>query len=112
MGGPAIVRHPTQLYEATLEGLVLFAVLWWYTSTPRPRWAPSGLFLTLYAVFRIGVEFFRLPDIQVGYLAGGWFTRGMELSLPMLVVGLSLLWWAHSRRTPSGNLQSAVAGAA
>jgi phosphatidylglycerol:prolipoprotein diacylglycerol transferase len=97
------VRHPSQLYEATLEGLVLFAVLWWFTMRPRPRLAPSGLFLAVYGVARFLVEFVRVPDEQIGYLAGGWFTEGQLLSLPMIIGGVALLAWAYRVRIPSGN---------
>ena len=97
------VRHPSQLYEAALEGLVLFAILWWFTSKPRPRLAPSGLFLTGYATFRFLVEFVRLPDAHIGYLAFGWLTMGQLLSLPMLGIGLAMLAWAAKRREASGN---------
>jgi phosphatidylglycerol:prolipoprotein diacylglycerol transferase len=102
-GGPAVPRHPSQLYEATLEGLVLFTVLWIYTSRPRPRYAPVGLFLVCYALARIAVEFVREPDAQIGYLAFGWFTMGQLLSLPMLLGGLALMLIAYQRRIPSGN---------
>jgi phosphatidylglycerol:prolipoprotein diacylglycerol transferase len=97
------VLHPSQLYEAALEGLVLFLVLWWFTARPRPRLAPSGLFLVLYAVFRIAVEFVRVPDADIGYLALGWLTMGQLLSLPVLIVGLAMLAFAYTRREPSGN---------
>jgi phosphatidylglycerol:prolipoprotein diacylglycerol transferase len=97
------VLHPSQLYEAALEGVVLFALLWWYTSKPRPRLAPAGLFLSLYAIFRIAVEFVRVPDADIGYLAFGWLTMGQLLSLPVLAVGLAMLAWAYTRRQPSGN---------
>lgn len=97
------VRHPSQLYEAALEGIVLFALVWWFTSKPRLRLAPAGLFLTAYAVFRFAIEFVRLPDEHLGYLAFGWLTMGQLLSLPMLVAGLAMLAWAVSRRQPSGN---------
>ena len=97
------VRHPSQLYEAALEGLVLFAIVWWFTSRPRARLAPSGLFFAAYAVFRIGVEFVRLPDQHIDYLAFGWLTMGQLLSLPMLAAGLAMLAWAWKRGTPSGN---------
>ena len=85
------VLHPSQLYEAALEGIVLFAILWWFTSRPRPRLAPAGLFLTLYAIFRIGVEFVRVPDQHIGYLAFDWLTMGQLLSLPVLAAGLAML---------------------
>ena len=98
-----IVRHPSQLYEALLEGLLSFAVLWIYTSRPRPRLAPSGLFLLMYGVARFIVEFVRIPDEQIGYLAGGWLTMGQVLSMPMILVGVALMVWAYRRRAPSGN---------
>ncbi|MGE0030393.1 MAG: prolipoprotein diacylglyceryl transferase [Steroidobacteraceae bacterium] len=97
------VRHPSQLYEAALEGIVLFAIVWWFTSKPRARLAPSGLFLAVYAMFRILVEFVRLPDDHIDYLAFGWLTMGQLLSLPMLAAGLGMLAWAWKRRAPSGN---------
>jgi phosphatidylglycerol:prolipoprotein diacylglycerol transferase len=106
-----VPRHATQLYEAALEGLVLFVILWWFTAKPRPRLAPAGLFLILYSVARIIVEFWRMPDEHLneaagGYLFGGWFTMGMLLSLPMLLIGLTLLFMAYRRREPSGNFAS------
>ncbi|HKT72498.1 MAG TPA: prolipoprotein diacylglyceryl transferase [Steroidobacteraceae bacterium] len=101
------VRHPSQLYEAFFEGLVLFLVLLWFTSRPRPRLAPSGLFLVMYGVARFGVEFVRVPDEHIGYLAGGWLTEGQVLSLPMIVAGIILLAYAHRSRVPSGNFVAA-----
>jgi phosphatidylglycerol:prolipoprotein diacylglycerol transferase len=97
------VLHPSQLYEAALEGLVLFLILWWFTSKPRPRFAPAGLVLVLYAVFRIAVEFVRVPDDDIGYLALGWLTMGQLLSLPVLAAGLAMLAFAYTRRERSGN---------
>jgi phosphatidylglycerol:prolipoprotein diacylglycerol transferase len=97
------VLHPSQLYEAALEGLVLFAILWWFTSRPRPRLAPAGLFLALYATFRIAVEFVRVPDADIGYLALGWLTMGQLLSLPLLATGFAMLAIAYTRRERSGN---------
>jgi len=97
------VRHASQLYEAGLEGLLLFTVLWWYTSKPRPRLAPSGLFMLGYGLARSVVEFVRVPDEHIGYLAGGWFTEGQLLSLPMIFVGIAFLAWAYRARVPSGN---------
>jgi phosphatidylglycerol:prolipoprotein diacylglycerol transferase len=97
------VRHASQLYEALLEGLVLFLVLWWFTSRPRAQLAPSGLFLLLYGSFRFLIEFVRLPDADIGYLAFGWLTMGQLLSLPMIVAGIAMLAWAARTRRPSGN---------
>ena len=89
-GGP-LPRHPSQLYEAGLEGLVLFVVLWVYSSRIRPTGRVSGLFAVLYGVFRFAVEFVRQPDPQLGYLAFGWLTMGQLLCLPLIAVGLWLL---------------------
>lgn len=89
--------HPSQLYEALLEGLVLFAILWFFSARPRPAMAVSGLFLLGYGVFRFGVEFVRLPDAHLGYLAWGWFTMGQLLTLPMLLAGAALLVAAYRR---------------
>lgn len=91
-------RHPSQLYQAFLEGLVMFCVLWWYSRKPRPRYAVSGMFALLYGVFRFLVEFVRVPDEGIGYLAFGWLTMGQVLSLPLIVLGLFLFWL--SRRSP------------
>jgi phosphatidylglycerol:prolipoprotein diacylglycerol transferase len=89
-GGP-LPRHPSQLYEAGLEGLVLFGVMLWLARKDRTAGEITGWLLTLYAVFRIFVEFFREPDIQIGFLAGG-ITMGQVLSVPVLLGGLWLLW--------------------
>ena len=98
------VRHASQLYEAFLEGLVLFVVLWWFTSRPRPRLAPSGLFLVIYGTARSLIEFVRVPDEHLGYLVAGWVTMGQILSFPMIIVGFILLAVAYQRRVPSGNI--------
>lgn len=110
--GSTVVLHASQLYEASLEGLALFLILWWFTGKPRPRGAPAGLFLCTYAVFRIAVEFVRVPDRQLGYLAFDWVTMGQILSLPMLLGGLAFLIFAYTKRQPSGNYRatSPVAG--
>lgn len=103
-------RHPSQLYQAALEGLVMFAVLWTYSRKPRPRYAVSGMFALLYGCFRFLVEFVRMPDQQIGYLAFGWLTMGQVLSLPLIAIGLFLLWL--SRRSPTVTpRQAAPAGA-
>jgi phosphatidylglycerol---prolipoprotein diacylglyceryl transferase len=92
------VRHATQLYEAMFEGMLLFAILWWFTSKPRPRWAAAGLFLLLYGVARFTIEFWRVPDTHIGYLTGNWLTMGQVLSLPMILAGELLLVLAYRRR--------------
>jgi len=88
-------RHPSQLYQAALEGLALFLLLAIYSRVPRPAAAVSGLFLAGYGCFRFSVEFFRQPDSQIGFLAGGWLTMGMVLSLPMVVAGLLVMILAY-----------------
>ncbi len=90
-------RHPSQLYEAFLEGILLFTVLWFYSERPRPLMAVSGLFLLLYGGFRFMVEFIREPDAHIGYLAFGWLTMGQLLSIPMILLGLLLLFLAYHR---------------
>lgn len=94
-GDPANARHPSQLYQAFFEGLVLFAVLYWFSAKPRPRAAVSALFLLLYGVFRFFVEFTREPDAHIQFDLFGWMTRGQLLSLPMILVGAALLAWAY-----------------
>lgn len=100
-GGP-LPRHPSQLYEFALEGVVLFVILWLYSARPRPVGAVSGLFLTCYGAFRFFVEFFRVPDAQLGYLAFGWVTMGQILSLPMILFGIGFLVWSYKRAPRSG----------
>jgi len=102
--GVLIARHPSQLYEASLEGLVLFAVVWWFTSKPRPRLAPTGLFLLVYGCARFTVEWVRLPDENIGYLLGDWLTMGMLLTTPMIFIGAGLMIYAYRRNTATGNL--------
>ena len=89
--------HPNQLYEALGEGLLLFALLWWFSSRPRPTMAVSALFLIGYGSFRFLIEFVRMPDVQLGYLAGGWLTMGQALSLPMIIVGMILITIAYRK---------------
>lgn len=91
-----VPRHPSQLYEALLEGLALFVIVWVYSSTKRPTLAVSGVFALCYGLFRFLVEFVRLPDAHMGYLGFGWLTMGQVLSFPLIVVGLFLLWRARS----------------
>jgi phosphatidylglycerol:prolipoprotein diacylglycerol transferase len=89
-----LARHPSQLYQFALEGVALFALLWWYTRRRRPMGAPSGLFLVGYGAFRYIAEYAREPDAFLGMLAGG-LTMGQWLSLPMVVAGLLMMAWAH-----------------
>ena len=93
--------HPSQLYESLLEGVLLFLVLWFFSSRPRPQMAVSALFLLGYGLFRFGVEFIRLPDAHIGYLAWGWLTQGQVLTMPMLFFGVVLLVLAYKgKRVP------------
>ena len=85
-------RHPSQLYEFFFEGVVLFSFLWVYSIKKRPRMAVSGWFALLYGVFRFMLEFFRQPDSQLGFIAWNWLTMGQLLSLPMIILGLILLY--------------------
>ncbi len=84
--GP-LPRHPSELYECLLEGVVLFTILWWFSAKPRPRFAVTALFLLCYGSFRFVLEFFRQPDPQLGFIAWGWLTMGQLLSLPMILIG-------------------------
>lgn len=103
-GGAAgtVARHPSQLYEGILEGVVIFVVLMLLARRlpPRPRGTFTGLFLVMYGCFRFLVEFVREPDVQLGYLAGGWLTMGMVLSVPLVIAGAVLLAWATKRKLP------------
>ncbi|MDG4554214.1 MAG: prolipoprotein diacylglyceryl transferase [Candidatus Competibacter sp.] len=95
--GDGLPRHPSQLYEAALEGLALFAIVWLFSAKPRPTMAVSGVFALSYGIFRFLVEFVRQPDAQLGYLAFGWVTMGQVLSLPLIVVGVVLLALVYGR---------------
>ena len=89
-------RHPSQLYEAALEGLLLFIMVWIFSSKPRKTGAVSGLFALGYGIFRFAVEFVRMPDVQLGYLAFGWLTIGQLLCVPLILAGL----WLLCRKAP------------
>jgi phosphatidylglycerol:prolipoprotein diacylglycerol transferase len=95
-GAGDLPRHPSQLYEFALEGLVLFALLWWFSAKPRPRGQVSALFLIGYGVLRFLGEFAREPDSFLGYLALG-MTMGQWLCLPMIAAGLWLFAWSRRR---------------
>lgn len=97
-GGPD-PRHPSQLYQFALEGVALFVILWAYTRKPRPTMAVTGLFAICYGLFRFIVEFVRVPDANIGYLAFGWLTMGQLLCLPMILAGAGLMIWAYRRQS-------------
>ena len=97
-------RHATQIYEAFLEGLVLFITLWLFSSKPKPLGAITGAFLFFYGIFRVIVEFVRLPDFHInpaagGYLAFGWVTMGQVLSFPMILAGILLFLFAYKQKS-------------
>ncbi|CAM4456860.1 MAG: Phosphatidylglycerol--prolipoprotein diacylglyceryl transferase [Legionellaceae bacterium] len=91
-------RHPSALYEALMEGLLLFIILWIFSSKPKPRMAVSALFLICYGIFRTIAECFRQPDPQLGFIAFDWFTMGQLLSLPMIAMGIYLLFRAYQEK--------------
>ena len=93
----SLPRHPSMLYELLLEGIVFFVILWLYSSKPRPTMAVSGLYLLCYGLFRFAVEFVRLPDEHIGYLAFNWVTMGHVLSFPMIVIGFAFMMYAWRR---------------
>jgi|TARA_B110000238_G_scaffold201063_1_gene254400 phosphatidylglycerol:prolipoprotein diacylglycerol transferase len=88
-------RHPSQLYQAMLEGVMMFIVLWVYSAKPRATGSVSGWFLILYGAFRFIVEFARQPDGHLGFIAFNWLTMGQLLSVPMIAAGFLLLWLAN-----------------
>lgn len=92
-----LLRHPSQLYQFFLEGVVLFILLFWFSSKPRPRMAVSGLFMASYGVQRFIIEFFRQPDSHLGLL---WFklSMGQLLSLPMIAIGIIFMWKAYQKQ--------------
>lgn len=94
-GAGPLPRHPSQLYEALLEGVFLFVILWCFSARPRPVMAVSALFLLGYGLLRGAVEFVREPDLQLGYLGFGWLTMGQVLSAPMVLTGIVLLILAY-----------------
>ena len=100
--GGAVYRHPSQLYEALLEGLLMFAILYVLSRKypPRPQGTFIGTFLMLYGIFRFVVEFVRVPDEQLGYLFGSFITMGQLLSLPLVVFGIVVLVMARRLNSP------------
>jgi phosphatidylglycerol:prolipoprotein diacylglycerol transferase len=94
--------HPSQLYEALLEGLVLFIILWTFSARQRPYMAVSGMFLLWYGIFRFFIEFYRVPDAHLDYLALGWVTMGQVLSVPVILLGIGMLIVSYSSHKTSG----------
>ncbi len=115
-GAGPLPRHPSQLYEMFLEGIVLFIIVWVYSARPRPRMAVSGVFALGYGVFRFAVEFVRQPDEHLGFIAFSWLTQGQLLSLPLIITGIVLLWLAYRRqpaataKTPEAKAPAKAAG--
>lgn len=102
--GTDVPRHPSPLYQFALEGLLLFALLWWYARKPRATGQVSGAFLVGYGVLRFAAEYFREPDDFLGLLALN-MSMGQWLSLPMVVVG-ALIWWQAARRSDAVRVPS------
>lgn len=100
-GGP-LPRHPSQLYQFALEGVALFVILWLFSRKPRPTMSVTGLFALCYGIFRFVVEFVRVPDAQLGYLAWGWLTMGQLLCVPMILLGLGMIIYAYKRQPAQG----------
>lgn len=96
--GDELTRHPSQLYQAGLEGLMLFVLLWLYSSKPRPVGAVSGFFLIGYGALRFVAEFFRQPDAHIGFIAFDWLTQGQLLCVPMMILGMVFVWTAYDGR--------------
>lgn len=92
--GSLVARHPSQIYQFLLEGLLLFAVLWWQARRPQPTGWISGLFLGGYGLMRFVAEYFREPDAHLGLLTLG-LSMGQWLCVPMMLVGVGMMWWAR-----------------
>lgn len=108
----ALARHPSQLYQMFLEGFVLFAILFWFSRKPRRRGMTAALFLVFYGLFRFVVEFVREPDEHLGFVAFEWMTRGQQLSLPMILFGLAMIYWSYKNNVyaPACSQEESVEG--
>ena len=95
--GESVGRHPSSLYQAVLEGVVLFAIVWMFAAKPRPKMAVSGVFLLGYGSLRIFSEFFRTPDSHIGFVMFNWITQGQLLSLPMVLLGIFFITYSYSK---------------
>jgi phosphatidylglycerol---prolipoprotein diacylglyceryl transferase len=92
-----LARHPSQLYQFALEGMLLFAIMLWFSARDRPSWSISGVFALGYGCLRFIAEFFREPDQHIGFQALGWMTRGQILSLPMIALGIYLIAMSYNK---------------
>lgn len=96
--GDNIGRHPSSLYQATTEGVLLFGILFVFSMKPRPTMAVSGVFMMCYGMFRFITEFFRTPDAQLGFVMFDWMTKGQQLSVPMIIFGITILFFAYKKQ--------------
>ena len=96
--GDIVGRHPSSLYQAFSEGVVLFFILWIFNRRAKPEMAISGLFLLSYGMLRFITEFFREPDVHMGFVAFGWASQGQLLSTPMIAVGIALIVYAYRKK--------------
>jgi len=96
--GDVVARHPSSLYQAMLEGPILFLILWLFTRQPRPLVSVSGMFMVGYGCLRFTSEFFREPDLHLGFIAFDWLTTGQLLCMPMVLFGLALLVYSYNNR--------------
>lgn len=94
----APLRHPSQLYEFLFEGVLLFVIMWRYSSHKRPFGRVSALFLICYGIIRFLIEFVRAPDPSIGFIAFAWMTMGQVLSLPMIGIGIWIWTGFHNRK--------------
>lgn len=101
--GGDLPRYPSELFEFLGEGIFLFICLWIYSRKPRPRMRVSGLFLILYGLIRFGLEFFREPDIQWGFVSFGWLTMGQLLCIPMIVFGILIIFLSSNKEKTAGS---------
>ena len=108
----ALARHPSQLYQFALEGLVLFAILWVFSRKTRPTLSVFGLFMACYGGFRFVVEFFREPDAHIGFIAWDWLTMGQILSLPMIIIGVIFMVVAYRRAAQISQPEPVTSGSA
>ena len=92
-----LARHPSQLYQMAMEGVLLFLIIYWFTRKERPEWSAGAMFVMCYGIFRFVAEFFRQPDAHIGFDLFGWLSRGQVLSLPMIALGVAALSWAYWR---------------